>query len=126
MIVASAAELRGRYVGSTEQRLRQLFTLAEKHAPCVLCIDEIDAIGHKRLSDPQHGSDVSANSAVDQLLTLLATVKSGVIVIATTNHSKVLDPAVVRAGRFDRHIEVPMPDKADRLDILKNISKIKN
>lgn len=107
-----AASLTDKYVGGTEEKLRELFSEAEKHAPCVLCFDEFDTLAAER----QDGSSYK-NDIVNQLLTLLIEDRSGVLVTATTN-SKKLDPAVIRSGRFDRTINIDLPDDAERLKIL--------
>lgn len=116
LILFSASEVNGPYVGQSEDVLRQFFKKAREIAPCVLCIDEIDAIGARRsgLDERQH-----VRSLTDQLLSLLSQDNSGVVVLATTNLPEILDPALVRPGRFDRHIVVSLPDLADREQILK-------
>lgn len=119
IITVSASEILGVYVGVAEENLRNLFALAKKSAPCVLCIDEIDSISQKRFSSPSHGSEHHANTLVNQLLTLLAEDMPGVIVVATTNNLASIDPAIIRPGRFGRTIEVGLPEKEDRLEIFK-------
>lgn len=106
------------YVGVGASRIRQLFKKAKESKKAVIFIDEIDAIGKKRSQDP------SSNGERDQTLNALLTEMSGfndsngIIVIAATNRIDTLDPALLRPGRFDRHIEVPLPDKKEREEIL--------
>lgn len=121
----SASSLQDTIIGGTEKKLRNLFAAARKAAPCVLCIDEIDSLGQKRFDNPQHGSEQSANCIVNQLLTLLSEDNGEVVVVATTNTFETLDPALVRPGRFDRHITVTKPDVEAREQILKLHTKNK-
>lgn len=106
------------YVGVGASRVRQLFKKAKESKKAVIFIDEIDAIGKKRSSDP------SSNGERDQTLNALLTEMSGfsdnagIVVIAATNRIDTLDPALLRPGRFDRHIEVPLPNKKEREEIL--------
>lgn len=106
------------YVGVGASRIRQLFKKAKENKRAVIFIDEIDAIGKKRSSDP------SSNGERDQTLNALLTEMSGfndstgIVVIAATNRIDTLDAALLRPGRFDRHIEVPLPDKKEREEIL--------
>ncbi|MFA6940389.1 MAG: ATP-dependent metallopeptidase FtsH/Yme1/Tma family protein [Clostridiaceae bacterium] len=106
------------YVGVGASRIRQLFKKAKESKKAVIFIDEIDAIGKKRSQDP------SSNGERDQTLNALLTEmsgfndSSGIVVIAATNRIDTLDPALLRPGRFDRHIEVPLPDKKERVEIL--------
>ena len=103
------------YVGVGASRLRDLFERAKKDAPCVIFIDELDAFARKRST-----ADVAGNREQDQALNELLTQldgfsdRLGIVVIAATNRPDVLDPAVVRTGRFDRQITVPLPDFAAR------------
>ncbi|BBD72187.1 ATPase AAA [Sulfodiicoccus acidiphilus] len=113
----SGPEIGSKYYGESEKRLREIFEQAEKSAPSVVFIDEIDAIAPNR--------DVTTTEAdrriVAQLLTLMDGVSSGggVLVIGATNRPNAVDPALRRPGRFDREIEVPVPDRDARLEILK-------
>lgn len=118
----SASALQATMVGGTEKNLRDLFEQVRKATPCVLCLDEIDALGQKRFDSPHQGSEQCANSVVDQLLTLLTDKNEGFVIVATTNNFETLDPALVRAGRFDRHIVVPKPDLASRIKILEKLT----
>jgi transitional endoplasmic reticulum ATPase len=109
-------EIFSKWYGQTEQNLRKVFDDAEKNAPAIIFIDEIDAIAPKR---EQVTGEVERRT-VSQLLTLMDGLKSRgrVIVIAATNRVNALDPALRRSGRFDREIEVPVPDKKGRKEIL--------
>lgn len=110
-------EVTSKFVGEAEKKIREIFDKAEKNAPAIIFIDEIDAIASKR--DESYG-DVEKRM-VSQLLTTMDGLKSRgkVIVMAATNRPNALDPALRRPGRFDREIEITMPDKKGRLDVLK-------
>lgn len=117
-ISVSASDCIGSYVGETENKLRKIFAMSNELKPCVLCIDEIESLGNKRFDSPRQAYEHSANTIVNQLLTLLEKSHPGLIVIATTNNYNTLDSALVRPGRFDRHIFVAMPNLSDREHIL--------
>lgn len=121
-LMISASELRASLVGETEHNLRNLFNEAEKNAPCIVCIDEIDSIGPSRTGQDMR---LHEKSAVNQLLTLLDKEHPGVYIIGTTNHLNSLDSALVRPGRFDKSIVIPPPDKEGRLQILQLNTKNK-
>lgn len=117
VIFCSGSQFDEMFVGVGAKRIRELFQLAKQHSPSIIFIDEIDAIGSKRHPmDPQ-----SSRMSLNQLLTEMDgfTENSDVVVIATTNLPKVLDDALCRPGRFDKHIIVPLPDLKGRLEILK-------
>ena len=107
----------GIFVHNTEENLRKIFEEAEKNAPSIIFIDEIDAIAPKR----EEVTGEVERRVVSQLLTLMDGLKSRgkVIVIAATNRPNAIDPALRRVGRFDREIEFPVPDRNGRLEILK-------
>lgn len=109
-------EIMSKFYGESEQRLREIFEDAKKHAPAIIFIDEIDAIAPKR--DEVIGE--VERRVVAQLLTLMDGLENrgNVIVIAATNRPNAVDPALRRPGRFDREIEIPLPDKQGRLEIL--------
>ena len=113
----SGSDFVEKYVGVGAGRVRDLFKKAKKAGKCVIFIDEIDALGKRR--------DESASDERDQTLNALLSEMSGfytgdgVIVIAATNRIDALDPALLRPGRFDRQIEVPLPGRAERLSILR-------
>jgi len=107
------------FVGVGASRVRDLFNDARKRAPSIIFIDEIDAIGQKR-----GGSIVSNDEREQTLNQLLAEMdgfdpKTGIVVMAATNRPEVLDPALLRPGRFDREVEIPLPNQAERAAILK-------
>ena len=116
----SGSDFMEMFVGVGAQRVRQLFASARKAAPSIVFIDEIDAIGKKRAATSQMG-DGEADRTLNQLLVEMDgfSATDNVIVIAATNRIDTLDPALLRPGRFDRHILVDLPDKAGRLAILK-------
>ncbi len=112
----SGPEVFSRWYGGTEQNLRKVFEEAEKNAPSIIFIDEIDSIAPKR----EEVTGEVEKRAVSQLLTLLDGLKKRgkVIVLAATNRPDALDPALRRGGRFDREIEIGVPDKKGRKEIL--------
>ncbi|QKR00117.1 AAA family ATPase [Metallosphaera tengchongensis] len=113
----SGPEIGSKYYGESEKRLREIFEQAEKSSPSMVFIDEIDAIAPNR--DVTNGE--ADKRIVAQLLTLMDGVSSGggLLVIGATNRPNAIDPALRRPGRFDREIEIPVPDKRARLDIIK-------
>lgn len=114
---ASGSEFEEMYVGVGARRVRDLFQQAKKQLPCIVFLDEIDAIGSSRSMTDQQ----SLRQTLNQILTELDGFSSseGLIVIAATNFPEVLDKALTRPGRFDRHVEVPNPDVKGREAILK-------
>jgi cell division protease FtsH len=108
------------FVGVGASRVRDLFEQGKKNAPCVLFIDELDAVGRKRGSGIGGGHD-EREQTLNQLLVEMDGFENnpGVIVLAATNRVDVLDKALIRPGRFDRQIKVPLPNEEDRLDTLK-------
>jgi len=117
-ISISGPEIMGKFYGESEGRLRSVFEDAQKHAPAIIFIDEIDAIAPKR---EDMGSEKQVERrVVAQLLALLDGLESRghVIVIGATNIPNTIDPALRRPGRFDREISIPIPDKNGRLEIL--------
>ncbi len=115
-IAVNGPEIMSKFYGESEQRLREIFEEARKHTPAIIFIDEIDAIAPKR--DEVVGE--VERRVVAQLLTLMDGLegRGDVIVIAATNRPHALDPALRRPGRFDREIEIPLPDKQGRYEIL--------
>jgi transitional endoplasmic reticulum ATPase len=117
-ISISGPEIMGKFYGESEARLRSIFEDAQKHAPAIIFIDEIDAIAPKR---EDMGSEKQVERrVVSQLLALMDGLESRghVIVIGATNIPNTIDPALRRPGRFDREISIPIPDKNGRLEIL--------
>ena len=108
------------FVGVGAARVRDMFEQAKKHAPCIVFIDEIDAVGRQRGAGLGGGND-EREQTLNQLLVEMDGFEStmGVIVIAATNLPDVLDPALLRPGRFDRQVVVPLPDIRGREEILK-------
>ncbi|MEM7628957.1 MAG: ATP-dependent zinc metalloprotease FtsH [Planctomycetota bacterium] len=109
------------FVGVGASRVRDLFKQAKESAPCIIFLDEIDAVGRRRGGGFSSGGHDEREQTLNAILVEMDGFASGdgVIVIAATNRSDVLDPALVRPGRFDRQISVPLPDVKGRLEILK-------
>jgi len=116
----SGADFVEMYVGVGASRVRDLFDEAEKHAPCIIFIDEIDAVGRRRTEGLTGGQD-EREQTLNQLLVRMDGIEGnkGVIVIAATNRPDVLDPALLRPGRFDRQVVVPLPDVRGREQIVR-------
>jgi transitional endoplasmic reticulum ATPase len=115
-ISLSGPEIMGKFYGESEEKLREIFTQAEENSPSIIFIDEIDSIAPKR---DEVSGDVEKR-IVSQLLTLMDGMKSRgkVVVIAATNRPDSIDPALRRPGRFDREIEIGIPDDKERFEIL--------
>lgn len=109
------------FVGVGASRVRDLFRQAKEKAPCIVFIDEIDAVGRARGKNNNFGSNDERENTLNQLLTEMDGFgsNSGVIILAATNRADVLDKALMRAGRFDRQIYVELPDLNDRKEIFK-------
>ncbi len=107
------------FVGVGASRVRDLFKQAKEKAPCIVFIDEIDAIGRARGRNPNMGSNDERENTLNQLLTEMDgfDTNSGVIILGATNRADILDRALMRAGRFDRQIHVELPDVVDRKEI---------
>ena len=107
------------FVGVGASRVRDMFEQGKKNSPCIIFIDEIDAIGRARGKNPNMGSNDERENTLNQLLTEMDGfgTNSGVIILAATNRADVLDRALMRAGRFDRQIYVDMPDLNERKEI---------
>lgn len=108
------------FVGVGAARVRDLFKQAQKKAPCIIFIDEIDAIGQARTSIGRVGGNSEQENTLNQLLAEMDGFKanSGVVIMAATNRPEILDPALIRPGRFDRQIQVTLPTEPGRLEIL--------
>lgn len=107
------------FVGVGASRVRDLFKQAKEKAPCIIFIDEIDAIGRARGKNPMAGSNDERENTLNQLLTEMDgfSANVGVIILAATNRADMLDKALLRAGRFDRQIHVELPDLKERAQI---------
>ncbi len=116
----SGSEFVEMFVGVGASRVRDLFAKAKKNAPAIIFIDEIDAVGRKRGSGMGGGHD-EREQTLNQILVEMDGFETGsnVIVIAATNRSDVLDPALLRPGRFDRRVQISLPERKDREEILK-------
>lgn len=109
------------FVGVGAARVRDLFDQARKQAPCIIFIDELDAVGRARGINPYGGGHDEKEQTLNQLLSELDGFDPGqqVVLLAATNRPEILDPALLRPGRFDRQVLVDRPDKTGRVDILK-------
>lgn len=116
----SGSEFVEMFVGVGASRVRDLFEKAKKNAPCIIFIDEIDAVGRRRGSGMGGGHD-EREQTLNQILVEMDGFETGanVIVLAATNRADVLDPALLRPGRFDRRVNIGLPERADREAILK-------
>ena len=108
------------FVGTGASRVRDMFKQAKQHAPCIVFIDEIDAVGRQRGAGMGGGND-EREQTLNQMLVEMDGMgeNNGIVIIAATNRPDVLDPALLRSGRFDRQITVSLPDKKGRTEILK-------
>jgi cell division protease FtsH len=116
----SGSEFVEMFVGVGASRVRDLFAKAKKNAPCIIFVDEIDAVGRRRGSGMGGGHD-EREQTLNQILVEMDGFEQGqnVIVLAATNRADVLDPALLRPGRFDRRVDIGLPDRKDRESILK-------
>jgi len=116
-ILLNGPEIMSKFYGESEKKIRELFDEAEKNAPSIIFIDEVDSLAPKR----EDSSGEVERRVVSQLLTMMDGLKSRgkVVVMAATNRPNAIDPALRRPGRFDREVEISVPDKEERLSILK-------
>lgn len=124
----SGSEFIEMFVGVGAARVRELFEQARKHAPCIIFIDELDAIGRSRGIGPAMGGQDEREQTLNQILTEMDGFdpSTGVVVMAATNRPEILDKALLRAGRFDRQVLIDKPDLRERQAILKlHASKLK-
>ena len=115
VVIINGPEIMARKGGESEQNLRQAFEEAQRMAPSIIFMDELDSIAPKR----EQAQGETEKRIVSQLLTLMDSLKGNVIVIAATNRPNVIELALRRPGRFDRELEIPIPDEEGRLEILK-------
>lgn len=123
-MACSGSQFQEMFAGVGAARVRSMFKKLRKAAPAILFIDEIDSLGKKRSSSSSSVENDSANT-LNELLTQLDGLASGsgIVIIGATNRVEVLDPALIRAGRFDMHVVVPAPDQKARTEILKVASR---
>jgi cell division protease FtsH len=126
-ISVSGSDFVEMFVGVGAARVRDLFDTAKRHAPCIIFIDEIDAVGRSRGAINLGGGHDEREQTLNQLLVEMDgfDTSEGIIVIAATNRPDILDPALLRPGRFDRQIFIPRPDVRGRYEILKVHAKDK-
>merc|ERR1719395_311804 len=117
-VVASA--IVDKYIGESARIIREMFGYAKEHQPCIIFMDEVDAIGGSRFSE-----GTSADREIQRTLMELLNQLDGfeqlgqVKMVMATNRPDILDPALLRPGRLDRKIEIPLPNEASRMDIIK-------
>jgi len=123
-ISVSGSEFVNLFVGMGAANVRRVFETARNSVPCILFIDEIDSIGKRRVSTPQIAND-EKDQSLNQLLTEMDGFREtpGIFVIAATNRKELLDPALLRPGRFDRILRLPLPDYVSRRAILREQAK---
>jgi len=124
-IPATGGDFTAMFVGMGSMRVKSLFRKARKHAPCIIFIDEMDGIGRRTNTETGGTSETEGNRIINQILTELDgfNSSSGVIVIGATNFPDAVDPALVREGRFDRKIQLSLPDLSDREALFRLFAK---
>jgi cell division protease FtsH len=127
-MTVAGSDFSDKFVGEGKEKVKALFAAARRYAPCILFIDEIDAVGGKRGSGNDLGGHAERENTMNQLLVEMDGFEGneGIVLIAATNRIDMLDPALTRPGRFDRQVEVSMPDAHSREQILKvHMKKVK-
>jgi cell division protease FtsH len=124
-IPATGGDFTAMFLGMGAMRVKSLFRKARKNAPCIIFIDEMDGIGRRTTTDTGGTSEAEGNRIINQILTELDgfNSSSGVIVIGATNFPDAVDPALVREGRFDRKIQLTLPDVSDREALFRLFAK---
>ncbi len=118
-IAVSGSEFDEEYVGVGASRVRHLFETARENAPCIVFIDEIDALAHKRHAHDPAWSAQTVNQLLAEMDGLDNTKNQGIVVIGASNRIDAMDPAMLRPGRLDRHIKLDVPTLSERIDVLK-------
>lgn len=118
-IIVRGPELIGKYIGTSEAAIRDIFKEARKHKPAVICFDELDALAPRRGNDNTGVTD----RVVNQLLTEIdgTNDRSGVYVVATSSRPEAIDPALLRSGRIERRVEIRPPEFAERIEIIQSL-----
>lgn len=118
-IMKSAGDVSGKYIHETTNGIKKAFEEATVKSPCILCIDEIDALCPKRSAAPETSGETDFNEHVGEFLRRMNNChERGIIVVGTTNNPTAIDPAILRPGRFDLLVHIPLPDKASRRQML--------
>lgn len=117
-IAVSGSEFDEEYVGVGAARVRQLFELARENAPCIIFVDEIDALAHKRHPQDPSWSAQTVNQLLTEMDGLDDSKNQGIVVIGASNRLEAMDPAILRPGRLDRHIKLDVPTMSERVEVL--------
>jgi ATP-dependent metalloprotease FtsH len=117
-IAVSGSEFDEEYVGVGAARVRHLFELAREHAPCIIFIDEVDALAHKRHAHDPAWSAQTVNQLLTEMDGLDEAKNKGIVIIGASNRLEAMDPAVLRPGRLDRHIKLDIPTLTERVEVL--------